>query len=125
MPIADLEKAGRLARTLDELLDSEFAALRSSDIDSFERLQTEKVNIIQDLSNTEALVSLGKSAETHQDTGLDVLIDALGTCKEKFQRNELLINKKIEAIKGALHTLRSTSSTQSVELYNKLGKLKS
>lgn len=123
MPIADLEKATRFARTLDELLDSEFAALRSSDIDSFERLQNEKIAIIQDLSNTEALVSLGKSVETHQDTGLDVLIDALSTCKEKFQRNELLINKKIEVIKGALHTLRNTSSIQSVELYNKLGKL--
>lgn len=125
MPIADLERAARLARTLDELLDSEFAALRSSDIDSFERLQNEKITIIQDLSNTEALVSLGESVETQQDTGLDVLLDALSKCKEKFQRNELLINKKIEAIKGALHTLRNTSSIQSVELYNKLGKLKS
>lgn len=125
MSIADLERAARLARTLDELLDSEFAALRSSDIDSFERLQNEKITIIQDLSNTEALVSLGESVETQQDTGLDVLLDALSKCKEKFQRNELLINKKIEAIKGALHTLRNTSSIQSVELYNKLGKLKS
>ena len=125
MPLEDLEKAVRLAHTLDELLDSEFAALRSSDIDSFEQLQNEKIITIRDLSNTKALVSIGGSVETHQDTGLDVLLVALSKCKNKFQRNELLINKKIEAIKGALHTLRNTSSLQSVELYDKLGKLKS
>jgi flagellar biosynthesis/type III secretory pathway chaperone len=44
-------------------------------------------------------------------------------CRDLHRRNEVLIHRKIEAIRGALQSLQVEDPTSSVEIYDRLGKL--
>ena len=63
----------------------------------------------------------GKS-KSHQEeiSSIKILIDR---CHELHRRNEILINRKLEAVKGALASLREGSATDDVEVYTKAGGL--
>lgn len=121
---SDFDKALRLASSLSEILESEFDALRRSDLDTFEALQTDKLTILQDLASTEVVTAISETSLSAASTQFDLLNDSLNNCKIKFQRNDLLINKKIESVKAALNTLRHGSNSQPLELYDKLGIIK-
>ena len=53
-------------------------------------------------------------------SSIKILIDR---CHELHRRNEILINRKLEAVKGALASLREGSATDDVEVYTKAGGL--
>jgi len=44
-------------------------------------------------------------------------------CRDLHRRNELFIQRKLEAIRGAIQSLGLTDPTSSVEMYDRLGKL--
>ena len=119
----DAEKALRLASTLEAILDKEFDVLKDSDLDQFESLQPEKLTILQDLTHTQAVSAFYDNDFHHSHKSMADLIEVMESCKNKFQRNDLLINKKIETVKSALNTLRNGSDNRPLELYDKLGML--
>ena len=47
----------------------------------------------------------------------------MALCRDMHRRNEVLINRKIDAIRGALQSLNVFDPTSSVEMYDRLGKL--
>ncbi|NBS13057.1 MAG: hypothetical protein EBS77_10430, partial [Gammaproteobacteria bacterium] len=51
--------------------------------------------------------------------------DRLEACKRAHQRNELLISRQLDAIRGALSTLQAQDPGSTLELYDKLGKVRS
>ena len=61
-------------------------------------------------------------SQTSQEevSSIKILIDR---CHELHRRNEILINRKLEAVKGALASLREGSATDDVEVYTKAGGL--
>ena len=124
MATFDATLAKNLATTLEEVLDAEFDALKSSDMQSFEKIQKEKELIIQDLNQLDLPAKL-ETTGAHPNLALDQTLEILLHCKQKFQRNELLVQKKLESVKSALHVLKTGSSQQPLELYTKLGTLKS
>ena len=92
-------------RRLDSLLTEEFEALKNQKLDVFEALQTEKIDIL------ESLVKLNLSEEKMEKETLERLINdqtwneitsILERCKRSHQRNELLISKQLDSIRGAL-----------------------
>ena len=112
-------------RRLDSLLTEEFEALKNQNLEVFETLQSEKVKIL------ERLAELNFSEETLDQTTLQQLINdpmwneitsLLDRCKRSHQRNELLISKQLDAIRGALSTLQNQDPSATLELYTKLGK---
>ena len=112
-------------RRLDSLLTEEFEALKNQNLEVFETLQSEKVKIL------ERLAELNLSEETLDQTTLQQLINdpmwneitsLLDRCKRSHQRNELLISKQLDAIRGALSTLQNQDPSATLELYTKLGK---
>jgi len=119
----DAEKALRLASTLETILDREFDVLKSSNLDEFESLQPEKLTILQDLTHTHAVSCFDINDSRHSYKSMADLVEVMESCKNKFQRNDLLINKKIETVKSALNTLRNGSDNRPLELYDKLGML--
>lgn len=119
----DVEKAMRLALTLETILEREFDVLKHSDLDQFESLQPEKLTILQDLTHTQAVSSFYDTDSHRSLKGMADLIEVMESCKNKFQRNDLLINKKIETVKSALNTLRNGADNRPLELYDKLGML--
>jgi flagellar biosynthesis/type III secretory pathway chaperone len=122
-PIEDLQKARRLASSLKSVLDAEFEALKNSDTDKFESLQADKLNLLEDLSHTEAIALLETEDWRLAHQELNELADEMNLCRDKFHRNEILVRSKLDSIKAALNTLRGSSDASSVELYNKLGML--
>jgi flagellar biosynthesis/type III secretory pathway chaperone len=112
-------------RRLDSLLTEEFEALKNQNLEVFETLQLEKVKIL------ERLAELNFSEETLDQTTLQQLINdpmwneitsLLDRCKRSHQRNELLISKQLDTIRGALSTLQNQDPSATLELYTKLGK---
>ena len=113
--------------TLEKILEQEFSALKQQDMDSFDRLQPRKIAIMEALGADGVIESITasdtseKSQSSREEvSSIKILIDR---CHELHRRNEILINRKLEAVKGALASLREGSATDDVEVYTKAGGL--
>jgi hypothetical protein len=45
-------------------------------------------------------------------------------CRDMHRRNEILIMRKLDAIRGALESLNVNEATSPVEVYDRLGQIK-
>jgi len=48
----------------------------------------------------------------------------MNECRDLHRRNEILISHKLETIRGALQTIQSPDPLNSVEIYDRLGKIR-
>jgi hypothetical protein len=48
----------------------------------------------------------------------------MATCRDMHRRNEILILRKLDAIRGALESLNVNDPTSPVEVYDRLGQIK-
>ena len=123
-----LTNALNSATALKGLLEQEFEALKSQNIADFEKLQPKKTEIISLLSNPELsnIVKNNASIELTKSTlGIwDNLTKIISECKDLHRRNEIFINRKLESIKGALNTIQTPDPISSVEVYDRLGKVR-
>jgi flagellar biosynthesis/type III secretory pathway chaperone len=117
------------AQALKRVLDSEFEALKQQDLATFETLQAQKLEILHFLSSEELLEKVRAHTDDQDKAAATVVIwdqvTALMTeCRDLHRRNEILINHKLETIRGALQTIQSPDPLNSVEIYDRLGKLR-
>ena len=118
---ASLKEGLGLAIELEKLLNEEFDVLRTQDISRFETLQPAKAEILDSLAK---FTSSEKLIDSRVDDPLWVeLTDLMATCRELHQRNEVLINRKLDATKGALNALAGSDPASNVEVYDRLGKI--
>lgn len=98
------------------MLELEFQALRNQDIDQFEQLQPVK---------NELMIEIKRVADTAEELQTRVewqkFRETMGLCQNFHRRNALLINRKLEAIRGTLQSLRLSDVSGSIEVYNRLG----
>ena len=112
------ERALLVADQLVQLLALEFEALKSQDLDRFETLQAGKNDLLADLAG------LCPSAEDLQNLPeWDTLRESLIECRDMHRRNAVLIERKLDTIRGALHSLRAGDSGSPVEVYDRLGQV--
>jgi flagellar biosynthesis/type III secretory pathway chaperone len=106
------------AAELTRLLHLEFEALKNQDLDLFESLQPGK---------SELLGSLGESCPPAQalqnDAAMQPLRDLLLQCRDLHRRNAMLIERKLDTIRGALHSLRTGENASPLEVYDRLGQV--
>lgn len=116
------EQAEALTQTLHDMLEHEFEHLKSQNLDLFEALQPEKVALLNQLAQ---LAGLDDAAHQADDLGpeWDNFKEKMAECKSLHRRNEVLIGRKIDAIRGALQSLQLQDPASSVEIYDRLGKL--
>lgn len=104
------------ANELNRLLDLEFDALKNQDLDLFESLQPGK---------TDLLGSLAKSCPAPEELQSDAvwapLRETLLACRDMHRRNAMLIERKLDTIRGTLHSLRTGESASPLEVYDRLG----
>jgi flagellar biosynthesis/type III secretory pathway chaperone len=105
------------AERLLTLLDSEFEALKIQDLTLFESYQSEKMSILQGLG----ALKLPESGPEVQAWA--PFLDLVKDCQDRHRRNQILIQRKLDAIRGALNTLQGAEAASSVEVYDKLGRL--
>ena len=111
------------------MLDDEYEALKTQNLHTFETLQPEKLNIFNQLAGSGIFVEKVREGEKKELARLleDPLWSEITTilegCKIAHQRNEYLISKQLDAIKGALASLQLGPDKDTVEVYTKMGKM--
>jgi flagellar biosynthesis/type III secretory pathway chaperone len=112
------EPALSLASQLSELLLLEFEALKAQDLDRFEALQPGKNELLAGLSQ------ICPSAEDLQSLPeFESLRVLLVDCRDLHRRNAVLIERKLDTIRGTLHSLHTGESGSPVEVYDRLGQV--
>jgi len=112
------ERALSVSDQLVQLLALEFEALKSQDLDRFESLQAGKNDLLAEMSQ------LCPSAEDLQNLPeWEPLRERLIECRDMHRRNAMLIERKLDAIRGTLHSLRTGDSGSPVEVYDRLGQV--
>ncbi len=115
------ENVGRvlqLARELEQILEQEFQALQDQKLDAFEGLQPSKTGLLAELARLCPPAEQLQSEPTWAD-----LRESLLRGRDAHRRNAVLIERKLEAIRGALSSLQVGNPTASVEVYDRLGKV--
>ena len=106
------------ATQLSQLLLLEFEALKVQDLDRFEALQPGK---------NELLASLAKLCPTAEDLQNlpehEKLRELLIECRDLHRRNAVLIERKLDTIRGTLHSLHTGETGSPVEVYDRLGQV--
>jgi len=112
-------------KRLDSLLTEEFEALKNQNLEFFETLQAEKLKILEVLAGLDFIGVKLDQATTQQLLNNPIwneITSLLERCKRSHQRNELLISKQLDSIRGALSALQDQDPSATLELYTKLGK---
>ena len=107
-----------LATQLSKLLLLEFEALKVQDLDRFESLQPGKNDLLADLAklcpSAEDLQNLPEHKELRE-----LLIES----RDLHRRNAVLIERKLDTIRGTLHSLHTGENGSPVEVYDRLGQV--
>ena len=111
-----MDQATKLAGQLSNMLELEFQALRSQDIDQFEQLQPVKNELMMEIKRVADAVEDLQTRNEWQH-----FREMMGACQSLHRRNALLMNRKLEAIRGTLQSLRLPDLSTPVEIYNRLG----
>jgi flagellar biosynthesis/type III secretory pathway chaperone len=112
------ERTLTLTVQLAQLLALEFEALKSQDLDRFESLQPGKNDLLQELTEK------CPSAQELQDLPeWENLREMLLECRDLHRRNAILIERKLDTIRGTLNSLRVGDAGSTVEVYDRLGQV--
>lgn len=112
------DEAPRDAQRLAELLAQEFEVLKSRDMSAFEALQQERTLVLERLARVaESLAGVSPVPPVWQE-----LMPLLNQCKQDHLRNIQLLQRQLQAVKGALQALQGESAA-SVDLYDRLGQV--
>jgi flagellar biosynthesis/type III secretory pathway chaperone len=113
---------------LGELFNEEFGALKRQDIDLIETLQTKKEALLEQLADERVAQALQTiTADENPDPQLlerwHVLQEICRLNIDAQKKNEILITRKLLVLREAIQAIRRPSGQESVQLYNRLGKL--
>ncbi len=112
------ERAISVCNQLIQLLALEFEALKSQDLDQFESLQPAKNDLL-----TELTAICPPADDLQKMPEWDALRESLIECRDLHRRNAVLIERKLDTIRSALHSLRVGDSGSPVEVYDRLGQV--
>jgi len=112
------ERALSVCTQLIQMLALEFDALKSQDLDRFESLQPGKNDLLAELTNI-----CPPAEDLQKMPEWDALRELLIECRDLHRRNAVLIERKLDTIRGALHSLRVGDSGSPVEVYDRLGQV--
>jgi len=107
---------------LEQVLEQEFDALKAQELDRFEALVQSKTEMLQRLGSITGIQD--KSDADLLDTRWDGFRAQMQSCRQLHQRNEILLIRKLDAIRGALDSLQMNDPTSSLEVYDRLGKVR-
>jgi len=119
------------AQVLKQVLEKEFQALKDQDLTHFDELQEQKLEILSFLASEDLLErvkiytqdSNKKTAMANLSAWEDIML-LIADCKDMHSRNEMFISRKLETIRGALQTIQSPDPMNTVEVYDRLGKIR-
>ena len=114
------DHAIRFASELHRLLELEFEALKLQNLSEIESIQEKKIPILEYLSSDSVKANV---TDATGDADWESFKSIISECKNAHRRNEILVNRRIESIKGALNAVTGDNKDDELEMYDKLGKL--
>ncbi len=114
-------QAQALAVSLEQMLEQEFEHLKAQNLDAFDAGQASKNVLLQELTQLAGITSPDSADALGPEW--DDFKDQMAHCRDLHRRNEVLISRKIDAIRGALQSLQVGDPSSSVEIYDRLGKV--
>ncbi|MDA8786593.1 flagellar protein FlgN [Porticoccaceae bacterium] len=119
------------AQVLKQVLEKEFQALKDQDLTHFDKLQQQKLEVLSFLASEDLLERVkiytqdsDKKAAIENLAAWDEIMLLIAECKDMHSRNEVFISRKLETIRGALQTIQSPDPMNTVEVYDRLGKIR-
>jgi len=112
------ERALSVCNQLIQMLALEFDDLKSQDLDRCESLQPGKNDLLAELTEI-----CPPAEDLQKMPEWDELRELLIECRDLHRRNAVLIERKLDTIRGALHSLRVGDSGSPVEVYDRLGQV--
>jgi len=110
-----------LVSGLEALLEQEFEALKSQDLDHFEQLLEQKNDLLEQLSSLSGVRQPDDADRLGSEW--DAFKARMVECRDMHRRNEILIVRKLDAIRGTLQSMVIDDPASSVEVYDRLGKI--
>ena len=114
-------QAQALAFSLEQMLEQEFELLKSQNLDAFDAAQASKNELLYSLTQLANIT--GPDSADQLGPEWDDFKEQMAHCRDLHRRNEVLISRKIDAIRGALQSLQLEDASSSVEIYDRLGKV--
>jgi len=119
---ASLVKAMQRVSTLEALLEEEFEALKAQDLSNFDSINENKNKLLKELM---ALTGIHRPEDAQKlDSRWNEFKDKMRLCRNLHRRSEILVTRKLDAINGALESMRIGTGASSVETYDRLGKIR-
>lgn len=118
---ADLRAALSLVQELGQVLESEFELLKSREMQGLEALQARKAELLEQMGQL-APPPWPATAEGAGSPWMEFRREAT-RCRELHRRNQLLVTRKLEAIRGAIGVLQSPDRAADVETYDRSGRV--
>lgn len=112
-----LQAAPGLAERLAQCLTQEFEALKQRDLSAFEALQEPKAEVLEQLSELARWCSQIEPAPA----AWQALREQLLQSRDDHLRNIQLLQRQLEAVRGALQALQGESTAPAVDLYDRSG----
>lgn len=117
---SNIALAETLAGQLHALLESEFETLRAGTLDTLEDLQSRKMVLLEQLAQVAPSQAIQDDALPDEWHGF---AETARACRHLHQRNETLVMRKLEAVRGALTALQVSGEGLIDETYDRKGRL--
>jgi flagellar biosynthesis/type III secretory pathway chaperone len=124
-PVLDpsrLDAAQAHAERLRQLLEDEFLALKRQSLEDFEAIQPSKNDLLEQLSRT---VGTSQAPEANElNPQWQGFRQAMTHCRDLHRRNEILISRQLDTIRGTLQALQGNPLGGADEVYDRLGQVR-
>ena len=119
---ASLNKAMQKLAALEALLEEEFESLKAQNLSNFDSIKENKNNLLKELI---AITGIHKPEDAQKlDSRWNEFKDKMRLCRNLHRRSEILVTRKLDAINGALESMRVGTGQNSVETYDRLGRVR-
>jgi len=110
------------ADELQALLEAEFELLKTRSLEGLDELQQRKSDLLARMADIAlAHGALSLPAAKHGPWGL--FLERAAECRDLHRRNETLVSRQLESVRGALHTIQFPDLSSAVETYDRTGRL--
>lgn len=114
----------RHAVRLRAILDDEFQALSSNQLDTFENLQPIKSELLSLLTVIVQQAADCKPEGSALAPDWQDFRDHMQSCREAHLRNELLIRSRLDTIRGTLRILQNSADMDAAcQIYDRMGRI--